>query len=92
MILVILFFCFAKYYSALISAAVVRQPYRPTGQFHPRAVGLSQCGSRNTKQQTNYGCSLPITSDASQNKSAFVVMVLPPPTLYGSYPEGTKLT
>ena len=74
------------------AAAVVRQPYNPMEQFHPWAVGLSHRGSRNTKQQTNYGCSLPITRDASQNKSAFVVIVLPPPTLNGSYPEGTKLT
>jgi hypothetical protein len=35
------------------AAAVVRQPYSPMEQFHPWAVGLSHCGSRKTKQQTN---------------------------------------
>ena len=30
----------------LIAAAVVRQPYSPTGQIRPGAVGLSHCGSR----------------------------------------------
>ena len=37
----------------MIAAAVVRQPYRPMGQFHPRAIGLSHWGSRNTYQQKN---------------------------------------
>ncbi len=32
----------------MIAAAVVRQPYSLTGQFHPRAVGLSHRGSSNT--------------------------------------------
>ena len=43
-----------NYYSFfMIAAAVVRQPYSPMEQFHPWAVGLSHCGSRKTKQQTN---------------------------------------
>jgi len=32
----------------MIAAAVVRQPYSPTGRFHPCAVGLSHCGSRSS--------------------------------------------
>ncbi len=30
----------------LIAAAVVRQPYSPTGLIRPRVVGLSHWGSR----------------------------------------------
>ena len=32
----------------MIAAAVVRQPYRPTGQFRLGTTGLSHCGSRKT--------------------------------------------
>ena len=35
----------------MIAAAVVRQPYRPTGRFHPWAVGLSHCGSHKLTQK-----------------------------------------